>query len=155
MRRAGLFGPLMEITRLQSELNRLFSGILENQRAALATAAAWDPNADVLEDAQQIRVVVEVPGLSAPELSVAAQGNRVRVRGFKRPEPQEGEHPKFICMERFFGEFEKIVPVPYPVNLKQASATLRDGLLTVALPRVAAERRRFVEIQIRISEGSP
>ena len=38
----------MEITRLQSELNRLFSGILENQRVALATAAAWDPNADVL-----------------------------------------------------------------------------------------------------------
>ena len=155
MRRAGLFGPLMEITRLQSELNRLFSGILENQRVALATAAAWDPNADVLEDAQQVRVVVEVPGLAAEDLSVAAQGNRVRIRGVKRAEPQERERPKFLCMERFFGEFEKVIPVPYPVNLKQASATLRDGLLTVVLPRVATERRRFVEIQIQISEGKP
>ncbi|HKB69466.1 MAG TPA: Hsp20/alpha crystallin family protein [Thermoanaerobaculia bacterium] len=155
MRRAGLFGPLMEITRLQSELNRLFSGILENQRAALATAAAWDPNADVLEDAQQIRIVVEVPGLAAGDLSVAAQGSRVRVRGIKRTEPQNGERPKFLCMERFFGEFEKVIPVPYAVNLKQASATLRDGLLTVILPRVTAERRRFVEIQIQISEGNP
>ncbi|HET9793705.1 MAG TPA: Hsp20/alpha crystallin family protein [Thermoanaerobaculia bacterium] len=154
MRRAGLFGPLMEITRLQSELNRLFSGILENQRAALATAAAWDPNADVLEDADEVRIIVEVPGLSAEDLSVAAQGNRVRIRGVKRAEPQEGEGAKFLCMERFFGDFEKIVPIPYPVNLKQASATLRDGLLTVALPRVATERRRFVEIQIRISEGN-
>ena len=145
----------MEITRLQAELNRLFSGILENQRAALATATAWDPNADVLEDADRIRVVIEVPGLAAEDLAVAAQGNRVRVRGTKRREPPDGEHPKFLCMERFFGEFEKIVPVPFPVNLKQASATLHDGLLTVALPRVSAERRRFVEIQIRISEGNP
>ncbi|HET7453601.1 MAG TPA: Hsp20/alpha crystallin family protein [Thermoanaerobaculia bacterium] len=155
MRRAGLFGPLMEITRLQAELNRLFTGILENQRAALATAAAWDPNADVLEDAERIRVVVEVPGLAVEDLAVAAQGNRVRVRGVKRREAPDGERPKFLCMERFFGDFEKVVPVPYPVNLKQASATLRDGLLTVVLPRVSAERRRFVEIQIGISEGSP
>ena len=144
----------MEITRLQAELNRLFSGILENQRAALATAAAWDPNADVLEDPDRVRVVVEVPGLAVEDLAVAAQGNRVRVRGVKRREAPDGDRPKFLCMERFFGDFEKVVPVPYPVNLKQASATLRDGLLTVVLPRVSAERRRFVEIQILISEGS-
>jgi HSP20 family protein len=143
----------MEITRLQAELNRLFTGILENQRAALATAAAWDPNADVLEDPDRIRVVVEVPGLAVEDLTVAAQGNRVRVRGVKRREAPDGERPKFLCMERFFGDFEKVVPVPYPVNLKQASATLQNGLLTVVLPRVSAERRRFVEIQIGISEG--
>ena len=155
MRHAGLFGPLMEITRLQAELNRLFSGILENQRAALATASAWNPNADVLEDAQEVRIVVEVPGLAPEELSVAAQGNRVRIRGTKRAEPQPAGRPKFLCMERFFGEFEKIVLLPYAVNFKQASAALRDGLLVVRLPRVAAERRRFVEIQIHVAEGSP
>jgi len=155
MRRAGLFGPLMEITRLQAELNRLFSGILENQRAALATASAWNPNADVLEDAQEVRIIVEVPGLAPEELSVAAQGNRVRIRGTKRAEPQPAGRPKFLCMERFFGEFEKVIPLPYAVNFKQASAALNDGLLVVRLPRVAAERRRFVEIQIHIAEGRP
>ena len=155
MRRAGLFGPLMEITRLQSELNRLFSGILENQRAALATASAWDPNVDVLEDAQEVRIVVEVPGLSPADLAVAAQGNRVRIRGTKRAEPQADARPKYLCMERFFGEFEKVVPLPYAVNFKHASAMLHDGLLVVRLPRVLDERRRFVEIQIHIAEGNP
>ena len=155
MRRAGLFGPLMEITRLQAELNRLFSGILENQRAALATASSWDPNVDVLEDAQEVRIIVEVPGLSAGDLTIAAQGNRVRIRGSKRAEPQPETRPKYLCMERFFGEFEKVVPLPYPVNFKQASAALQDGLLVVRLPRVIAERRHFVEIQIHVAEGNP
>lgn len=152
MRRAGLFGPLMEITRLQSELNRLFSGILENQRAALATASAWDPNTDVLQDPTEVRIIVEVPGLSADDLAVTAQGNRVRIRGTKRAEPQPDGRPKFLCMERFFGDFEKVIPLPDAVNYKQARASLHDGLLVVRLPRVPAERRRFVEIQIRISE---
>jgi HSP20 family molecular chaperone IbpA len=58
-------------------------------------------------------------------------------------------------MERFFGEFEKVVPLPYPVNFKQASAMLHDGLLVVRLPRVIAERRHFVEIQIHVTEGNP
>jgi len=155
MRRAGLFGPLMEITRLQAELNRLFSGILENQRAALATASSWDPNVDVLEDAQEVRIIVEVPGLSAGDLTIAAQGNRVRIRGSKHAEPQPAARPKYLCMERFFGEFEKVVPLPYAVNFKQASATLQDGLLVVRLPRVVAERRHFVEIQIHVAEGTP
>jgi HSP20 family protein len=145
----------MEITRLQSELNRLFSGILENQRAALATASAWDPNVDVLEDAQEVRIVVEVPGLSPADITVAAQGSRVRIRGTKRAEPQADTRPKYLCMERFFGEFEKVVPLPYAVNFKHASAVLRDGLLVVRLPRVLAERRRFLEIQIHIAEGNP
>jgi len=155
MRRAGLFGPLMEITRLQAELNRLFSGILENQRAALATASSWDPNVDVLEDAQEVRIIVEVPGLSPGDLAIAAQGNRVRIRGSKRAEPQPDARPKYLCMERFFGEFEKVVPLPYAVNFKQASAMLQDGLLVVRFPRVVAERRHFVEIQIHIVEGNP
>lgn len=154
MRRAGLFGPLMEITRLQAELNRLFTGILENQRAALATASAWDPNADVLEEPTEVRIIVEVPGLTAGDLSVAAQGNRVRIRGTKRAEPQPAGRPKFLCMERFFGDFEKVIPLPDTVNSRQAQATLNDGLLVVRLPRVVSERRRFVEIQVRISEGA-
>lgn len=155
MRRAGLFGPLMEITRLQSELNRLFSGILENQRAALATASSWDPNVDVLEDAREVRIVAEVPGLCPADLTVIAQGSRVRIRGTKRAEPQPDLRPKYLCMERFFGEFEKVVPLPYAVNFKQASAMLHDGLLVVRLPRVLDERRRFVEIQIHVAEGTP
>lgn len=154
MRPSGLFGPLMEITRLQSELNRLFSGILENQRAALATASSWDPNADVLESGNEIEIVVELPGVAAADLAVAAQGSRVRVRGVKRTDAHGDGATKFLCMERFFGDFEKIIPVPAPVNLKQAQATLRDGLLRVRLPRVLAERRKFVEIEVRIVDSA-
>ncbi len=154
MKRAAVFGPLMEITRLQAELNRLFAGILENQRASLATAAAWDPNVDVLESPQEIQVIVEVPGLVSGDLSVAAHANQLRIRGIKRAARNPGGRAKFLCMERFFGEFEKIVPLPPAVNLKQAKATLSEGLLLIRVPRVLSDRRRAIDIQIEIEEGS-
>lgn len=154
MKRAGLFGPLMEITRLQTELNRLFAGILENQRASLATANAWDPNVDVLEGAQEVQIVVEVPGLASEDLAAAARGNQLRIRGVKRADRRPGNRTKFLCMERFFGEFEKIVPLPSAVNVKQAKATLADGLLVIRIPRVLSDRRRTLDVQIEILEGS-
>ena len=154
MKRTGLFGPLMEITRLQAELNRLFAGILESQRASLATAAAWDPNVDVLESSGEIRIVVEVPGLAADDLSAAAHGNQLRVRGIKRAGHRPGDRTKFLCMERFFGDFEKVVPLPNAVNVKQAKAVLSDGLLVIRIPRVTSDRRRVIDIQIEILEGT-
>ena len=153
MKRTGLFGPLMEITRLQAELNRLFAGILENQRASLATAASWDPNVDVLESALEVKIVVEVPGIAAGDLSAAAHGNQLRVRGVKRANRRPGNRTKFLCMERFFGDFEKVVPLPNSVNMKQAKAALADGLLVIRIPRVLSDRRRVIDIQIEIVEG--
>jgi HSP20 family protein len=144
----------MEITRLQAELNRLFAGILENQRASLATATAWDPNVDVLESAQEIQIVVEVPGLAAGDLSAAAHGNQLRVRGVKRADHRPGNGTKFLCMERFFGDFEKVIPLPSAVNVKHAKAILADGLLVIRIPRVLSDRRRVIDIQLEIVEGS-
>ncbi len=144
----------MEITRLQAELNRLFAGILESQRASLATAASWDPNVDVLESPGEIRIVVEVPGLAAGDLSAAAHGNQLRVRGIKRADHRPGDRTKFLCMERFFGDFEKVVPLPSAVNVKQAKAVLADGLLVIRIPRVTSDRRRVIDIQIEILEGT-
>ena len=148
------YGPLVELSRLQGELNRLFSLFVESNKS-VTSGSSWDPNVDVLEVAKEVRIVVEVPGLCPADLAVAAQGSRVRIRGSKRAEPPPGARPKYLCMERFFGEFEKVVPLPYAVNFKQASAMLHDGLLVVRLPRVLAERRHFVEIQIHVAEGNP
>ena len=144
----------MEITRLQAELNRLFAGILENQRASLATAAAWDPNVDVLEGPEEVQIIVEVPGLESGDLAAAIHGNQLRIRGVKRVEPRSGGKTKFLCMERFFGEFEKIVPLPAALNINLASAALADGLLLIRIPRVLSDRRRVIDIQIQILEGT-
>ena len=89
MKRTRIYGPMVEIGRLQAELNRLFAGILETQ-GTLPAGANWDPNADVVEEPGELTILVEVPGLSAAELSAGVQGTALIVRGTKRAPPLPG-----------------------------------------------------------------
>jgi HSP20 family protein len=151
--RPRLFGPMVEITRLQSELNRLFASILEGSRATLAAAATWDPSADILENASEILVVMEVPGVAPEDLFVGVRRGVVVVRGTKRPAERPADSTKFLCMERYFGEFEKTIALPAPVNLREAVATLRAGVLTIRFPRVVDQRDKLTAIRVLFPEG--
>jgi HSP20 family protein len=153
MTRRYLFGPMVEISRLQAELNRLFAGVLEDHRAALAAANRWDPSADILESAQEIQVLIELPGVAAEDLAVAVRRGAVEIKGTKRTENRPTDKTKFLCMERYFGEFEKTISLPAPANLRQATATLRDGVLMIRFPRVVDKREKSYEIRVRIEEG--
>jgi HSP20 family protein len=147
MIRARLFGPVVEIRRLQSEINRLFAGILASQSVS-AGAASWDPSVDLIETDEEVRLVMELPGVAAGDLTIRAQSGSVLVRGRKRSEERPNRGVRFLCMERSFGEFEKAIVLPAPVNLRRASARFRDGLLIVTFPRVVDQRRRSFDIPV-------
>ncbi len=150
--RARLFGPLVEISRLQSELNRLFAGVLETHRA-MPDSPGFDPATDILVGEKEVVIVVEVPGIAAGDLSVGIQAGSLRVRGVKRHDGRPRRPATFLCMERFFGEFEKLLPLPAPVNGRDAHASLHDGLLIIRLPRVPDQRRKFMEIPVSGGES--
>ena len=48
-RTAKFYGPIVELSRLQGELNRLFAAFVETNKGG-APASSWDPNVDVLDD---------------------------------------------------------------------------------------------------------
>jgi HSP20 family protein len=153
LKRPRVFGPTVEIGRLQAELNRLFAGILETHRAALSTSAMWDPGADVHEDEREIRIVIDLPGVLAKDVSLRVQAGTLFLHGTKRPADRPARGVRFLCMERYFGDFEKMIPLPGPVNVRAARAKMTDGLLTVSFPRVADQRRRAFDIPIEPAEG--
>ena len=152
MRRSGKFyGPMVELSRLQSELNRLFATFVETNQAG-ATATSWDPNVDVMDDGQKLRVLIEVPGVDAEDVRVMVRGRVLTVRGTKKGRTRTRGGIRFFCMERYFGGFVKSVALPRAVNTHQARTLLRDGLLEIVLPHVPDQREREYEIPVRAEE---
>jgi len=147
-RTAKFYGPIVELSRLQGELNRLFAAFVETNKGG-APASSWDPNVDVLDDGQTIKILAELPGVEASDVKVSIRGRVVMIRGTKKGRIRTRENMRFFCMERYFGNFMKSVPLPRPVNSHQARTRMKNGLLEVVLPRVPDLREKEIDIPIQ------
>jgi HSP20 family protein len=145
------YGPLVELSRLQTELNRLFSLFVETNKSA-ASGSSWDPNVDILDDGENVRVLIELPGVEAEDVTLTVRGRVLTVRGAKRGRIRSREGIRFFCMERYFGNFVKSVPLPHPVNTHRAAAKLNEGVLEVIFPRVPDQREKEQAITVTSKE---
>ena len=142
----------IELERLRERVGRLFAVLSEAMGEAPegATPGAWAPPADVCETADAIVVRVELPGVAAGEVEVVLAGNALRVSGAKKSRAPRGR-VTHLCSERAYGKFRRTVPLRRPVRTRGARASLKDGLLTVTLPKLAD--RRGAEFRIEVREG--
>src|SRR5258708_7868895 len=97
-------GPFAEISRIQSEINRLFDNLLELRSGGGdgESGGTWLPSADVYETDAALVVKFEVPGVALDDVTMSVDGNRLVLRGEKR-RPEPGRAPRggrFHCMER-------------------------------------------------------
>src|SRR5438105_14776123 len=97
------YGPMVELSRLQSELNRLFAAFVESNNRGGAPATSWDPNVDVLDDGETIRILVELPGVDAGDVKVAIRGRVVMVRGTQKGRVSARGGLRVFCMDGAFG----------------------------------------------------
>jgi HSP20 family protein len=145
------YGPLVELSRLQSELNRLFSLFVESNKS-VTSGSSWDPNVDILDDGVNVRVLIELPGIEAEDVTLTIRGRVLTARGSKRGRIRTREGIRFFCMERYFGTFVKSVPLPRPVNTHRAVAKLKNGVLEIVFPRVPDQREKELAINVVRSE---
>jgi HSP20 family protein len=145
------YGPLVELSRLQSELNRLFSLFVESNKS-VTSGSSWDPNVDILDDGANVRVLIELPGIEAEDVTLTIRGRVLTARGSKSGRIRTREGIRFFCMERYFGTFVKSVPLPRPVNTHRAVAKLKNGVLEIVFPRVPDQREKELAINVVRSE---
>ena len=75
------FGAMLEVARIQSEINRLFENLLDLGEGDQESGGAWIPNVDVVEGEETLVVKVELPGVDPADVSLAANGDQIILRG--------------------------------------------------------------------------
>jgi HSP20 family protein len=138
--------PFDNILRLQRALTRS----LEHPFFGLGTTPSGRgvyPALNIFEEEGGEAVVVkaEVPGLKRESLEVEAVGNRLSVAGVREIPSPEGEY-RFHRRERQAGEFRRVFRLPYEVDRESATASYRDGILTVRLEKAEAAKPRQIQI---------
>jgi HSP20 family protein len=140
---------LLLLTRLQEEVNRLFSDFCELGESALEEGE-WSPRVDVLESGASIVLLAEAPGLRAADLQVEVMGNLVILSGTKHIESGKAKRSKVHRLERRNGPFLRRISLLRPVNGLLARAELAAGVLTITLPKIEEQRERTHPIPIEV-----
>ena len=143
--------PLRDLLTLQERMNRLFEDTLSATRPAPPLGSgSWTPLADVYETADGFVVQVDLPGLTAEDVEVHVDGDRLVLRGRRRP--SEAARPdNYYRMERSYGPFVRTFVLAPDVDPDRVTANFKDGLLRLELPKV----RPTASWRARGDDGEP
>jgi HSP20 family protein len=145
-------GPLLTLHR---EMNRLFDDVWHGWSRDYSAAApsgfdrtmAWPtawPSVEVAKTGKEIKVMAELPGLDEKDVRVELSNNVLTIDGEKKSETEDQNR---WFNERYYGHFERRIPLDAEVDEDKVAASFRNGVLTVTLPKSA----RVLEHTKRIS----
>lgn len=141
----------IELKRLTERIGKLYSVLHEAAEAETTPLAGnWTPAVDVYETAQAICIRIEVPGVSANQIKIALNSDKVRIYGEKKKRAARQRITSHLCSERNYGRFNRVVPLRWTISIKDTKAELKNGVLVIHLPKI--KDRRGSEYRVPIKE---
>jgi HSP20 family protein len=139
--RSSVWNPLLEVRRLEQELDQL-----------LSRGGAWRwpltgeyPPINVMRDDEGISVEALCPGMDRSSLDITVVGDSVAIRGERKPAPDVPEE-RYRRRERPIGAFTRTVSLGEPLDAERTQATYTDGILRVRLGRQPEARPKKIAI---------
>jgi HSP20 family protein len=88
----------------------------------------------------------DLPGLTEKDVELTLQNGNLNIRG-ERKEEKETKEENYYCSERWSGTFFRTLPLPAGVEADKISATFKEGVLEVHLPKTKAAEGKKIEIK--------
>jgi HSP20 family protein len=131
---------------LREEMDRVFGRFFEPRGDEFEAAGAWAPRLDFSETKDAFLVKVELPGMEQKDVAVSLQNQVLTIKGEKHQEREEKDQKRHR-IERSWGEFARTIALPEAVEGDKVTATYKDGVLTVTLPKSPAAKGTTIPVR--------
>jgi len=133
--------PFREAISLRDAMDRLFEDSVITPRAIGAM-----PKIDIKEKKDGIVVKAELPGVEEKDVNVEILDNVMTISGEKAEEKEE-EKEGYYYKESRSGAFERSFSLPADVKADKAEAEMKNGVLTVTVPKIEPKKARKIAIK--------
>lgn len=134
--------PFHELDDLHGRMEQLMQGMLTDTRTG--NGAIWAPPVDVEETEDAWIVEAELPGVKRDAIDIQVRGNELVISG----EIKERERAGILRRRtRRVGAFEYRVELPGETDADAIDAKLKDGVLTLRVPKPERAQPRRIEVQ--------
>jgi HSP20 family protein len=138
--------PWSLMPRLQGEINRLFGNM--NQNDSSSATATWVPAVDIHEYADRFEFYIDLPGVDPSKVDLTLEGGVLTLSGERiAQETKKDETAQYQRTERGLGLFYRRFVLPETLDGEKVSATGKDGVLTVTVPKQAKAMPRRIQIE--------
>lgn len=132
--------PFRELEDMSTRLNRVFGRSFPASREAM-TAFDWAPSINVSETPNAYVLKAELPGIKKEEIKLQLEDGILTVSGERRYE-QDHKDEKVHRVETAYGSFMRSFSVPEDASADAIEASYKDGMLTVRMPKLAADQKK-------------
>ena len=138
--------PIREVASLQNHVNSLFQDYASNENEPV-TAASFVPAVDVYENAEEVVLKLEIPGVREDDVDIRVENQTLTVRGERKFETEEKKE-NFHRIERRYGSFFRSFSLPTSVDTENVQASYNAGVLKLELKKKVSAQPRQIKINV-------
>ncbi len=132
---------------LQDEMDQLFNRMTRGFSREYGGVTVT-PRADLKETDDSLVMSVDLPGFEEKDVDVALADNRLTVRAHTELKEEKKEGDYHLC-ERRVGNVSRMITLPCEVESDKVDAKLKDGVLTVSMPKSKASKAQTKHIKVK------
>lgn len=150
--------PFREVEMLRRQMNQLFYDLAEANQGASSeisrsNTTAWVPAVELHDNGSELLLRAEIPGVEGKDLDIQVMQDAVSIAGKHRYEKKSESNGNFRSEFRY-GSFQRVIPLPTKVQNQQVKADLKDGILTLTLPKLQQEQNKVFKVNLGQSQGA-
>jgi HSP20 family protein len=117
------------------------------RRPVLEEEGAIEPAVEVAESNGEVTVKMQVPGVEKDQLQLTVSDDHLTIRGETRKESEE-KRKNYYSQEIRYGAFQRTVPLPVEVDAARANAALKNGVLSITLPKSKHPKAQEIKVAV-------
>ncbi len=133
---------------LHDEMRQLFSRLWQDEGSDQSNVVTsnWAPRVDIKEEAERFVLWADIPGVDPKDIEIHMDKGVLTIKGERSNEIRE-ENERFTRIERDYGSFHRRFALPDSANPDGISATGRNGVLEISIPKRPQSTPRRITIQ--------
>ena len=141
--------PFKDLGRMRNEMDRLWDSFFEGRpRMGVDEGGHWLPSVDVSETKNDIVVKAELPSMDPKDLDISLSDGSLVIKGEKKHEKEEKDE-NYHFVERSYGSFVRTIQLPREVKHDKISASYKNGVLKVTLPKSEEAKTKEIKVQVQ------
>jgi HSP20 family protein len=105
------------------------------------------PSVDISETPQEYVLRAEIPGMSKADTKLSIHNNVLTISGEKKTETKH-EDKKVHRVESYYGSFQRSFTLPDAIKADKVSASYKDGVLVITVPKAEEAKEKTVDIKV-------